>query len=76
MNKYGQHNKAPTQTKKQRKKVNSPIAESIKTGDVIQMLTATYRGSVPQYNLVTKEDGSKWWLKIAKGIPFVKVIPA
>ena len=73
MNKYGQHNKLKTQTKRQRKTLNESIKQSIKNGVEIVMSGRVYVGANPVYTLVTRQDGSKWWLKSVKGIPFVRV---
>jgi len=70
MNKYGQHNKAPTPSWRERKKVNASIAYSIKVGDVLEFITAVYRGRNPVY---AQNPDTKAWSKTHKGIPFVKI---
>jgi len=70
MNKYGQHNKAPTPSWRERKKVNASIAYSIKVGDVLEFITAVYRGRNPIFEFNSEQ---KVWKRTHKGIPFVKV---
>lgn len=83
MNKYGSHNNAPRKTKRQRKVMLPVIAHSIKNGDVLSIGTNTYRGANPVFQFashearcikgVFKAAGSSW-IKLKKGIPFVRVV--
>lgn len=71
-----QHLKPRKLTKRQRKaqaEPNAMVKHSLKHGDRVDVHDATYAGRNPQYRAQQLPGMPVQWLKVAKGIPFVRV---